>query len=69
MKEKIEIIGIVALGALLLKVIHNQEVLDNHIERGMNSGVRYNETLEYNNLRNKIERKILESKLYKKLNG
>ena len=51
------------LGGLLLKIIHNQETLDNHIERNYNSGVRYDETIEYNNLRNKIGRKI-----YKLLN-
>ena len=51
------IVGII-FGGLLLKIIHNQEVLDNHLEQNMNSGIRYNETLEYNNLRNKLGRKI-----------
>lgn len=61
--NKIKIIGYIMLGGLLLKIIHNQETLDNHIERNYNSGVRYDETIEYNNLRNKIGRKI-----YKLLN-
>ena len=61
--NKIKIIGYIMLGGLLLKVIHNQETLDNHIERNYNSGVRYDETIEYNSLRNKIGRKI-----YKLLN-
>lgn len=56
--NKIKIIGYIMLGGLLLKIIHNQETLDNHIERNYNSGIRYDETIEYNNLRNKIERKI-----------
>ena len=51
------IVGII-FGGLLLKIIHNQEVLDSHLERNMNSGIRYDETLEYNNLRNKLRRKI-----------
>ena len=51
------IVGII-FGGLLLKIIHNQEVLDNHLEQNMNSGIRYDETLEYNNLRNKLERNI-----------
>ena len=51
------IVGII-FGGLLLKIIHNQEVLDNHLEQNMNSGIRYDETLEYNNLRNKLKRKI-----------
>lgn len=51
------IVGII-FGGLLLKIIHNQEVLDNHLEQNMNSGIRYDETLEYNNLRNKLRRKI-----------
>ena len=51
------IVGII-FGGLLLKIIHNQEVLDNHLEQNMNSGIRYDETLEYNNLRNKLGRKI-----------
>ena len=51
------IIGII-FGGLLLKIIHNQEVLDNHLEQNMNSGIRYDETLEYNSLRNKLGRKI-----------
>jgi hypothetical protein len=56
--NKIKIIGYIMLGGLLLKIIHNQETLDNHIERNYNSGIRYDETIEYNNLRNKIGRKI-----------
>ena len=56
------IVGII-FGGLLLKIIHNQEVLDNHLEQNMNSGIRYDETLEYNNLRNKLGRKI-----YKRFN-
>ena len=51
------IVGII-FGGLLLKIIHNQEVLDNHLEQNMNSGIRYDETLEYNSLRNKLGRKI-----------
>lgn len=51
------IVGII-FGGLLLKIIHNQEVLDNHLEQNMNSGIRYDETLEYNNLCNKLGRKI-----------
>ena len=51
------IVGII-FGGLLLKIIHNQEVLDNHLEQNMNSGITYEETLEYNNLRNKLRRKI-----------
>ena len=51
------IVGII-FGGLLLKIIHNQEVIDNHLEQNMNSGIIYNETLEYNNLRNKLRRKI-----------
>ena len=51
------IVGII-FGGLLLKIIHNQEVLDSHLERNMNSGIRYDETLEYNKLRNKLGRKI-----------
>lgn len=51
------IVGII-FGGLLLKIIHNQEVLDNHLEQNMNSGIRYDETLEYNNLHNKLGRKI-----------
>lgn len=51
------IVGII-FGGLLLKIIHNQEVLDNHLEQNMNSGIIYSETLEYNNLRNKLRRKI-----------
>ena len=51
------IVGII-FGGLLLKIIHNQEVLDSHLERNMNSGIIYSETLEYNNLRNKLKRKI-----------
>ena len=51
------IVGII-FGGLLLKIIHNQEVLDNHLEQNMNSGIRYDETLEYNNLCNRIGRKI-----------
>ena len=50
------IVGII-FGGLLLKIIHNQEVLDSHLEQNMNSGIRYDETLEYNNLRNKLGRK------------
>lgn len=61
--NKIKIIGYIMLGGLLLKIIHNQETLDNHIERNYNSRIRYDETIEYNNLRNKIGRKI-----YKLLN-
>ena len=51
------IVGII-FGGLLLKIIHNQEVLDSHLERNMKSGIRYDETLEYNNLRNKLGRNI-----------
>ena len=51
------IVGII-FGGLLLKIIHNQEVLDSHLEQNMNSGIRYDETLEYNNSRNKLKRKI-----------
>ena len=51
------IVGII-FGGLLLKIIHNQEVLDDHLEQNMNSGITYEETLEYNNLRNKLRRKI-----------
>ena len=50
-------VGII-FGGLLLKIIHNQEVLDNHLEQNMNSGIRYDETREYNNLHNKLGRKI-----------
>ena len=56
--NKIEILSYIMLGGLLLKIIHNQETLDNHIERNCNSGISYDETLEYNNLRNRIGRKI-----------
>ena len=56
--NKIKILGYITLGGLLLKIIHNQEILDNHIERNCNSGIGYDETLEYNNLRNRIGRKI-----------
>ena len=56
--NKIKIIGYITFGGLLLRIIHNQETLDNHIERNHNSGIRYDETIEYNNLRNKIGRKI-----------
>lgn len=56
--NKIKILGYITLGVLLLKIIHNQETLDNHIERNCNSGIGYDETLEYNNLRNRIGRKI-----------
>lgn len=56
--NKIKILGYITLGGLLLKIIHNQETLDNHIECNCNSGIRYDETLEYNNLRNRIGRKI-----------
>ena len=56
--NKIKILGYITLGGLLLKIIHNQEALDNHIERNCNSGISYDETLEYNNLRNRIGRKI-----------
>ena len=51
------IVGII-FGGWLLKIIHNQEVLDSHLERNMNSGIRYDETLECNDLRNKLGRKI-----------
>lgn len=61
--NKIKIIGYIMLGGLLLKIIRNQETLDNHIERNYNSGIRYDETIEYNNIHNKITRKI-----YKLLN-
>lgn len=61
--NKIRIIGYIMLGGLLLKIIHNQETLDNHIERNLKSDIRYDETIEYNSLRNKIGRKI-----YKLLN-
>jgi len=61
--NKIKIIGYIMLGGLLLKIIHNQETLDNHIERNLKSDIRYDETIEYNSLRNKIGRKI-----YKLLN-
>lgn len=56
--NKIKILSYIMLGGLLLRIIHNQETLDNHIERNCNSGISYDETLEYNNLRNKIGRKI-----------
>ena len=56
--NKIKILGYITLGGLLLKIIHNQETLDNHIECNCNSGISYDETLEYNNLRNRIGRKI-----------
>ena len=56
--NKIKILGYITLGGLLLKIIHNQETLDNHIERNCNSDIGYDETLEYNNLRNRIGRKI-----------
>lgn len=56
--NKIKILSYIMLGGLLLKIIHNQETLDNHIERNCNSGISYDETLEYNNLRNRIGRKI-----------
>lgn len=56
--NKFKMIGYIAFGGLLLKIIRNQEILDSHIERNYNSGIRYDETLEYNNLRNRIERKI-----------
>ena len=56
--NKIKILGYIIFGGLLLKIIHNQETLDNHIERNCNSGIGYDETLEYNNLRNRIGRKI-----------
>lgn len=56
--NKIKILGYITLGGLLLKIIHNQETLDNHIEHNCNSGISYDETLEYNNLRNRIGRKI-----------
>ena len=56
--NKIKILGYITLGGLLLKIIHNQETLDNHIERNCNSCIGYDETLEYNNLRNRIGRKI-----------
>ena len=56
--NKFKIIVGIIFGGLLLKIIHNQEVLDNHLERNMNSGIRYDETLEYNNSRNKLKRKI-----------
>lgn len=56
--NKFKIISYIAFGGLLLKIIRNQETLDSHIERNYNSGIRYDETLEYNNLRNRIERKI-----------
>ena len=56
--NKIKIFGYIMLGRLLLRIIHNQETLDNHIERNCNSGIVYDETLEYNNLRNRIGRKI-----------
>ena len=56
--NKIKILGYITLGGLLLKIIHNQETLDNHIERNCNSSIGYDETLEYNNLRNRIGRKI-----------
>ena len=61
--NKIKIIGYIMLGGLLLKIIRNQETLDNHIERNYNSGISYDETIEYNNIHNKIARKI-----YKLLN-
>ena len=56
--NKIKILSYIMLGGLLLRIIHNQETLDNHIERNCNSGICYDETLEYNNLRNRIGRKI-----------
>ena len=56
--NKIKILSYIMLGGLLLKIIHNQETLDNHIERNCNSGISYDETLEYNNLCNRIGRKI-----------
>ena len=56
--NKIKILGYITLGGLLLKISHNQEVLDSHLEQNMNSGIRYDETLEYNNLRNKLGRNI-----------
>ena len=56
--NKIKILGYNMLGGLLLRIIHKQETLDNHIERNCNSGIGYDETLEYNNLRNRIGRKI-----------
>lgn len=56
--NKIKILSYIMLGGLLLRIIHNQETLDNHIERNCNSGISYDETLEYNNLRNRIGRKI-----------
>ena len=60
------IVGII-FGGLLLKIIHNQEVLDEHLERSRNGGfIMYDDTLEYNNLRNKLGRKI--NKLFNKEN-
>ena len=56
--NKIKILSYITLGGLLLKIIHNQETLDNHIERNYNSGIGYDETLEDDNLRNRIGRKI-----------
>ena len=56
--NKFKVIVSIIFGGLLLKIIHNQEVLDNHLEQNMNSGIRYDETLEYNNLCNKLGRKI-----------
>ena len=56
--KKREIIGSIILGGLLMKILHNQKVLDNHIERNTKSNISYDETIEYNSLRNKIGRKI-----------
>ena len=56
--NKLKVIVGIRFGGLLLRIIHNQEGLDSHLERNMKSGIRSDETLEYNNLRNKLGRNI-----------
>jgi len=56
--KKHEIIGSVILGGLLIKILHNQKIIDSHIERNIKSNISYDETIEYNSLRNKLGRKI-----------
>ena len=67
--KKGKIIGYALLGGLLLKILHNQQIIDNHIEEASHGGYVYSgSTVEYNSLKSKIERTKLYQKLYNILN-
>lgn len=58
MKNK-KIIGYVLLGGVLMKILHNQKIIDDHIRKS-SSGyyIDYHETIEENTITKKVCKKL-----------